>query len=103
MPAHRENSVLARHPASVVTDCDQRRAAAENLDADRVRARVEGIFDQLLDRRGGPFDNLAGRNLARDLLGQYVDYVLGHGEHESIISWRANSWAVRREMELGRT
>ncbi len=51
-------------------------------------ARVEGILDQLLDRRGGPLDNLARRNLARDLLGQYVNYVLGHRERERItLGW----------------
>jgi len=84
MPAHREDRVLARHPGSVVADRDQRRAAAENLNADRVRARVKGILDQLLDRRRWPLDNLARRNLTSDLLGQYVDYVLGHGECERI-------------------
>ena len=65
-------------PHAVVGDRYQRRAAAENLDADRARAGVERVLDQLLDGRGRPLDDFARRNLAGDLLGQDVDYVLGH-------------------------
>ncbi len=78
MTPERKDRVGARHAGAVVGDRDQRRAAAQNFDAYQASARVERVLDQFLDRGGRPFDNFARRNLAGDLLGQYVDYVLGH-------------------------
>ncbi len=78
MAAQRQDSVGARHAAAVVGDRYQRRAAAEDFDADGMGAGVERVLDQLLDGGGRPLDDLARRNLAGDLLGQYVDDVLGH-------------------------
>ena len=65
----RKDRVGARHAAAVVGDRDQGRAAAENLDAHRARARVERVLDQLLDGGGRPLDDFARRDLAGDLLG----------------------------------
>ena len=78
MTPERKDRVGARHAGAVVGDRDQRRAAAQNFDAYRASARVKRVLDQFLDRGGRPLDNFARRNLAGDLLGQYVDYVLGH-------------------------
>jgi hypothetical protein len=66
------------HPAAVVADCDESRAAALDLDTDRLGAGVERILDQLFQRRGRPLYDLARRNLAGDLLGENMDQPLRH-------------------------
>src|ERR1700681_3663594 len=78
MPAQREDRVLAAHPATVVADCDESRAAALNLDTDRLGAGVERILDQLFQRRGRPLHDLARRNLAGDLFGENMNHPLRH-------------------------
>src|SRR5579864_2077710 len=78
MAAQREYRVLAAHPAAVIADCDESRAAALDLDTDRLGAGVERILDQLFQRRGRPLHDLARRNLAGDLLGENMDQPLRH-------------------------
>ncbi len=80
MTAERKDRVGARHAGAVVGDRDQRRSAAQNLDAHRARARIERVLDQLLDGRRRTLDDFAGRNLAGDLFGQDVDDVVGHND-----------------------
>ena len=58
-----EERILGRHALPVVAHDDLLEAAPDKLDLDVVRARVEGVLDQLLHHRGGPLDHLAGRDL----------------------------------------
>ena len=95
--AEREDRVGARHAGAVVGDCDQRGAAAEDFDADRPRARIERVLDQFLDGRRRALDDFAGRDLAGDLFGQDVDYVLGHnlgGTWLDIVAFGADTQAT---------
>ena len=95
MTPQRKDRVGARHAGAVVGDRDQRRSAAQNLDAHRARARVERVLDQLLDGRRRPLDDFAGRNLAGDLLGQDVDNVVGHNQLD-IVAFGLDTQATRR-------
>ena len=51
--------VLGRHAAAVVRDADELRAAAGELHRYVARPRVDGVFNELLHRRGGPLHDLA--------------------------------------------
>src|SRR5579862_4970923 len=78
MPAQREDGVLATHAASVVGDRNEAESAAFDLDREVARSRIDGIFDELLDRRGWTLDHFACRDLAGHLLRQDVDDAFGH-------------------------
>ncbi len=91
----RQDRVGARHAGAVVGDRDQRRSAAQNLDAHRARARIERVLDQLLDGGRRPLDDFARRNLAGDLLGQDVDNVVGHKQLD-IVAFGLDTHATRR-------
>ena len=65
-----------RDAAAVVLDADQPPAALAHLHADVGRARVQAVLDQLLDRRRGPLDHLAGGDLVGNFGRKDVD---GHG------------------------
>ena len=43
---------------------------ASSLDRDVARAGVEAVFEQFLERRGGPFDDFAGGDLVDQQIGQ---------------------------------
>jgi hypothetical protein len=79
-------------PAAVVADADQLDAAFFELDLDRRAARIECVFEQLLEHRSRAVDDLAGGDLADQQIGQPLDG--GHcrcgrcgrcGEHGQII------------------
>src|SRR5205807_6503627 len=72
----RQLRILATHPRAVVAHPDERLAAVFDRHADRARAGIERVLDQLLDDRGRPLDHLACRDLVGDLGGQDRD--LGH-------------------------
>ena len=59
--ASRASSAI--HAVPVVLDAHQALAAVLDGDGDAARAGVDGVLDQLLDDRGGPLDDLAGRDL----------------------------------------
>ena len=62
--------------AAVVADPDQFHPALFQLYLDGLAARVQGVFQHLLEDRGGPFHHLAGGDLADEKVGQETD---GHG------------------------
>ena len=62
---------------TVVPDPEQSQAALFHIDIHPAGLGVEGILDQLLDRRCRPLDDLAGSDLIDELRGQGAD---GHGE-----------------------
>ena len=49
---------------TIVGDPNQTLAAAFQLDVDTAGTRVERVFDQFLDYRSRPFNNLSGRDNA---------------------------------------
>ena len=49
------------HAAAIVSHPDGADSTLANLDMDHRSASVEGIFDQLLDHGGRPFDDFTGR------------------------------------------
>jgi len=59
--------LVGRDAAAVVRHLDEAAASLANLHADVGGAGVYGVFDEFLDHRGGALDDLAGRDLARDL------------------------------------
>ena len=65
--------VVGRHPLAVVLDADQPLAAQLQRHRHPHGAGVEGVLDELLDRRGGPLDHLAGRDLVGQTGRQPVD------------------------------
>ena len=54
-----ENGVVGIHSFAVVRDGDQLFASLPDGDCDSERAGVQGIFQQLLQNRGGTFHNLS--------------------------------------------
>jgi hypothetical protein len=65
--------VLRGHPLAVVFDADQTLAAELHGDGDAPRPRVERILHQLLDDRGRALDDLARRDLIRQVIWQSMN------------------------------
>src|SRR5580698_8688734 len=59
------------HAAAVVRDADQTLPAGLHLDANRSRASVQRIFQQLFHHGGGPLHHFAGSDLVRYVLRKY--------------------------------
>ena len=60
-------------PRAVVAHGQTFQPGALELDRDPPRAAVERVLEQLLERRGGPLDDLAGGDLARHRGRQLAD------------------------------
>ena len=67
MALEREAHLVRRHPAAVVGDLDQLEPAGVKPDGDLVRAGVERILDQFLERARRPLDHLAGGDAIDEL------------------------------------
>ncbi len=77
MRGDRERQVVRIDARAVVPHADQARAARFDVHLDPLRACVERVFDELLDDRRGPLDDLAGGDLVDELGRQRAD--AGHG------------------------
>ena len=75
MPADRQGQIRGRDAAAVVDDFDQLDSATADRDADPGRAGIERVFDQLLDDRNRPLDDLSGGDLADR---SFVEQAKGH-------------------------
>ena len=73
VPLQRQRHVLGRHTTSVVGHLDPADAALPDRHRDPGRARVDGIFDQFLQRTGGPFHHFTGRDTI-DEMGRQTPY-----------------------------
>ena len=62
-----------RKARAVVVHLHALRAALLERHLDLRGARIEGVFEQFLEHRGGPFHHLAGRDLADQKPGQDAD------------------------------
>ena len=68
-----EECVGAIHPDPVVGDADAPPSARLEIDLQGSGGRVESVFDQFLDHRCRPLDDLAGGDLAGEVIGQDAD------------------------------
>ena len=75
-----EHGVLPVHAGAVVDDFDEGGAAAEDADLDVAGAGVEAVLDEFADDGGGPLDDLTGRDLAGEGVGEDAD--AGHDAGE---------------------
>jgi len=93
-----EEGVVAVHAGAIVDDADGGSAAAADHDLDLAGGGVEGVFDQLLDDGGGTLDDLAGGDLAGNLLGKQGDAAHGmaRSNRRSGVVWRGG--VVRRRL-----
>ena len=66
---HGQGQLLGRYAATIVRNFDQRFAAIDQAQSDVGRARIQRVFQQLLDHRCRPLDHFAGGNLADELVG----------------------------------
>ncbi len=81
MPFDGEHEVVARHAVAVVGDADEPAAAAVGHDLDSRCARVESVFDKLLDYARGALDHLARCDAVDDGLGELANgHATGLGE-----------------------
>ena len=71
--------VLRGHALPVVLHADIGGPAVAELHGHAVRARVKGVFHQLLDDGGGPLHHLARGDHIRHMRGENVDF--GHYNH----------------------
>ena len=60
VPLEREVEVIAAHARAVVGNLDQPEAARREPHRDLVRARIQRVLDELLERTCRPLDHLAG-------------------------------------------
>ena len=54
-----QQRIVVNHAVAVVNDADHPLAADFRFDANRLRASIQRIFEQLFDNRSGTFDNFA--------------------------------------------
>ncbi|BCI69477.1 hypothetical protein SPKIRA_03070 [Sphingomonas paucimobilis] len=60
MPLQRQRHIVGRHAASVIGHLDPTDPTLDKDDGDPGGAGVDRIFDQFLQRTGGPFDHFTG-------------------------------------------
>lgn len=65
--------VIRVHPAAIVGHTDQAPPTGGELDLDAPGARIETVFDQLLDDRSGPFNDLTRGDAVDESIGQNSD------------------------------
>ena len=75
VPLEAEQGVVAAHPVAVVAHAHEALAAAAEVYAEPAGAGIEGVLNQLLEDGGGALDDLPGRDLVRDDIGEDADPV----------------------------
>ena len=65
--------ILGFNAAAVVDDTDELRTALFEIDFNASGARVDRVFEQLLDDAGRTFDDFTGGDLGDDGMRQLVD------------------------------
>ena len=73
MPFQRQRQLRRRYPHAVVADPAQPRAALFYLHDDPPGARVEAVFRQFLDHRGGALHHFARGDLVDQVVGQQLN------------------------------
>ena len=70
MPFERQRHVRARHAAAIIGNLDQVQPAGGQPYMNTIRAGIDGVFDQFLERTGGPFHDFAGGDAVYQMFGQ---------------------------------
>src|SRR5690606_92752 len=87
VPRQRQAEFVLRNAVAVVADGDAAYAAALEPDFDALRARIDGVLENLFKDRGGTLDDFAGRALADQQVGRRCDgAALWHGTE--LLEWR---------------
>src|SRR5262249_49495566 len=68
-----EREVLGGDAAAVIDHADQLGAPLFHLDVDARAARIDAVFEELLEDAGGALDDLAGGDLGDDVRGELAD------------------------------
>ena len=68
-----ERQILALDACAVVGNADPLDTAGGHIDVDLRRMRIEGIFQQLLQRRRGSLDDFTGGDLVDQQVRQRAD------------------------------
>ena len=82
-----QQCVVATHAEAVVRDADQAASARLDFHRDSRGLRIERILDQFLDDTGRALDDLARRDLVRDVVRQEFDPVHA-GQRVGCNVWR---------------
>ena len=75
----RQQRVVVGHPVAVIGHANHALPALLDLDANRLCARVERVFEQLFHHRRRPLDHFARRNFVRDGFRKYAN-----ARHQSV-------------------
>jgi hypothetical protein len=73
----RQRQLIGRDARAVVLDHDAAHAAGRQPHRDLRGAGIQRVVDQLAHHRGRALDDLAGRDLAHQLVGQFADRAAG--------------------------
>ena len=73
VPFDRQARVLRHHPVAVVFHANQLLATELDGDGDAAGIRVERVLDELFNDRRGPLNDLARRDLVREVQRQPAD------------------------------
>src|SRR5208282_3522893 len=87
MALESQQRIVVNHAVAVVDDADHPLAADFCLHANRLRARVQRIFEQFFDYRGRSFDNFARGDFICDSFRQYANST--HYAPE-VVCWASN-------------
>ena len=70
MPLQRQRHIGSTHAAPVVDDLDSSYAPSGQADVDPLRAGIQCVLDQFLERARRPFHNLACGDAVNQVFGQ---------------------------------
>lgn len=73
MTLKREHRIIAHHAAAVIDNTNESTATRFDFHADVGRTSVERILQQFFHDAGRPLDNLPGRDLVGNGVGEYSD------------------------------
>ena len=70
MPFKRQCHVRGRHATAIVSDFNQINATCAQAHDDISRARIDGVFNQFLQRAGWSFNHFTGGNPVDEIFGE---------------------------------
>jgi hypothetical protein len=69
----RKFELIVHDTIAVIANAHELLAARDNVDLHGLGAGVKAVFDQLLHDRGRALDDLAGRDLVDQVIGELLD------------------------------
>ena len=80
----RQRQFASRDAAAVILHGDQAHATGDQAHGDLRRARIQRVVHEFAHDRGRALHHFAGRDLADQLIGQFVDGAAGRGGHRVV-------------------